>query len=88
MGHKRLPPDFPRDFEALCLDEQPLIMNLSKFQAWVIFCHLQLALRHPRNIGPTAKHARAIAEHLERQLATTPALKRVAVAGWDPQQDL
>lgn len=66
----------------LVSDPQPVILQLTKLQAWIVFMHLQLALRHPENTGPLSGVARQIALTLQELLATTPTLQRVAAMGW------
>ena len=83
----QLKEQFSIEFRALCEDKQTVLFELGKSEAWAIFSQLQLALRHPKNNGATANIARKIAEDLERQLATTPALKEVARRGWDAKFD-
>lgn len=73
---------FNSEFRNLMQDPQSVVLQLSKLQAWVLFCHLQLALRHPENSGPCAELAREIALMLEKALATSPALQQIAAMGW------
>lgn len=47
----------------------------------VLMC-IQVALRHPKNIGRTAQIARMFGRRIENRVMTTPALKMVAEAGW------
>ncbi len=80
--------NFAIEFKALVDDKQPILLEITKLQAWTIFCQIQLALRHPENTGPTANIARAIAIQLARALAPTPALAEVAKRGWDAKFDI
>lgn len=84
----RLPPldDFTIEFENLAR-RPSFLLEISPSQAWILLGHLQLALRHPANIGPSAMIARAFANQLQDYIATTPALAAVAAAGWDPDYD-
>ena len=77
---------FSRDFAGLA-NRRPIVLRLTALQAWALLSQLQLALRHPANIGPTAETARRIAEGLEAIVATTSALQEVARRGWDPAFD-
>lgn len=79
---------FMAEFTALAKDQQPVVLQLSKLQVWVLFSHLQLALRHPENTGPSAKIARQIACGLRNLIATTPALQQVAAMGWSEDVSL
>jgi hypothetical protein len=78
---------FTADFKALERDQQPVMLELTKVQAWILASELQLALRHPGNTGPSALIAREIAKRIHGELATTPTLRSVAAKGWDPQFD-
>lgn len=64
-------------------DPQLLVLKMSKIEAWIIFSHLQLALRHPANNGRAAEIARKWAKAIEQSLAVTPALVEVAARGWE-----
>jgi hypothetical protein len=61
---------------------EPITITLRPLQAWALLGNLQLALRHERNTGATARVGRHIARLLEREVATTPALKEIARRGW------
>jgi hypothetical protein len=71
-----VPEDFARDFADLY--NNPETVEL-----------VQLASRHPGAIKTQPiKTAILMARNLQRLLATTPALQRVAEDGWDQTQDL
>jgi hypothetical protein len=61
---------------------EPITIRLHPVQAWALLGNLQLALGHERNTGATARVGRQIARLLEREVATTPALKEIARRGW------
>jgi hypothetical protein len=61
---------------------EPITIRLRPLQAWALLGNLQLALAHERNTGATARVGRQIARLLEREVATTPALKETARRGW------
>jgi hypothetical protein len=61
---------------------EPILIELCPLQAWALLGNLQLALGHERNTGATARVGRQIARLLEREVATTPALKEIARRGW------
>jgi hypothetical protein len=61
---------------------EPILIELRPLQAWALLGNLQLALGHERNTGATARVGRQIARLLEREVATTPALKEIARRGW------
>jgi hypothetical protein len=72
------------ELEELKDDPQPVLLQMDKVSAWVLLTHLQLALRHPENNGPTAQIARNIALSIQEALCADPesALARMARAGW------
>jgi hypothetical protein len=78
---------FSEEFRNICLDPQPVGLLLSKLQVWAILANLQLALRHPDNKGAMAEIAKSLAQQIEKQIATTPALAEVAKRGWNPKYD-
>lgn len=63
-------------------NREPIIMELQPLQAWALLGNLQLALTHEHNKGATARVGRQIAKLLEREIATTPALKEIVRRGW------
>lgn len=68
---------------ALTDDPEPVEMELTKLEAFMLFQQLQLALKHPANVGEHADAVRKFARWLQGQVATTPALKALAEAGWE-----
>ena len=78
---------FSEEFRNLCVDPQPIVLPLTKLQAWVLFSQLQLALRHPKNKGSSADIAKYIAEQIQKHVAVSPALAEVAKRGWNPKYD-
>jgi hypothetical protein len=49
---------------------------------------LQLALRHPQNIGRTSEAMRGFAQEIQTALAELgPATKQLAAMGWNPDYD-
>ncbi|MDD5457478.1 MAG: hypothetical protein PHV30_10680 [Candidatus Margulisbacteria bacterium] len=79
---------FKSDFERYVNDLKVIKMDVTPLEAWVIMCQLQLALRHPRNIGPTAVIAREIAKEIQEKVAITPALQEIAEKGWKREFDM
>lgn len=74
---------FAAEFKALADRRHvAVILELTPLQAWALLSTVQLALRHPLNIGAISRIARDLAETLERAVATTPALAEVARRGW------
>lgn len=73
---------FSEEFKAVQGRGVCVVLELTALEGWALLCMVQLALRHPLNVGRTAAIARPIAEVLERAVATTPALAEVARRGW------
>jgi hypothetical protein len=63
-------------------NQEPITVELKPLQAWALLGNLQLALTHEHNKGATARVGRQIAKLLEREIATTPALKEIVRRGW------
>ena len=61
-----------------------LTIVLTPRDALIVLAQLQLALRHPKNVGPSAAIARAFARLLEVWLARTPGLADPTALGWHP----
>lgn len=86
MNDEKLFNQFLPDFEAM--SQRPnLRLELTPVQAWELAGQIQLACRHPQNIGSSRQTAELIARTLLESLATTPALKTVAERGWLPEFD-
>ncbi len=79
---------FKNDFERYINELKVIKIEITPLEAWVIMCQLQLALRHPRNIGPTAVIAREIAKEIQEKVAITPALQEIAEKGWKREFDM
>jgi hypothetical protein len=84
-------PDFPLEQfskEFAHLNQIPAItLQLGAVEAWALLGQIQLACRHPMNLGPTRQIAEQIARQLQAAVATTPALAAVAEMGWNPDYD-
>ena len=66
----------------------PFLLETTALHAWALMSHLQLALRHPKNIGPTSQIARQVADRIIETLAPPgSALRTVAERGWNPHFD-
>jgi hypothetical protein len=77
---------FSDEFKAL--EGKPFILETTAVHAWAIMTHIQLALRHPKNKGPTAAMAKEIAQKMIEVLAPPgTALREVADRGWNPKYD-
>jgi hypothetical protein len=62
---------------------------LSPQLAMVLVGNLQLALRHPGNVGPSSKQAQEIKQAVMDQLAAgDPTIKRLLAHGDDPNYDV
>jgi hypothetical protein len=74
--------------EAMRTIKDRLDLQLSAIEANCLFANLQLALRHPANIGPSSVLTRRIASHLYEWLTyQAPALKGGLEAGWNEAHD-
>lgn len=78
---------FSIEFMRLAENTTPILLSLRPLEAWIILSHLQLALRHPENVGESARVARRIAEQLQAFVAPSGALREVARRGWDAAYD-
>ena len=90
--NKFLTPEFEAAFRhdmetVLLVKGEVLDLRLNRLDAWMLMSGIQLALRHPKNTGPTSVVLRSIAERLIALVATTPTLREVAKAGFDPDYD-
>lgn len=74
--------------EIKALDSVPAVqLNLGPIDAWCLMGELQLACKHPLNIGLPREVAETVARGIQRELATTPALQKLAEAGWTDEYD-
>jgi len=68
---------------------RPLTLRLQPIEQAILLSHLQLALRHPLNTGPSAQVARRIAKRIQANLSRAgPNLRFTTEAGWNPQFDV
>jgi hypothetical protein len=78
-----------RDFAERVARLEPLPFTLSPYTAVVIVSQIQLALRHPGNVGELAKQARHIARTLQERLAEQdPEVGRYLEQGWHEVFDI
>ncbi len=75
--------------ELLKLDVQPAIdLHMNRLHLFYIISQLQLALRHPANIGGTADVVREWANEIRRKIAEPgTALDAIIQMGWNPDND-
>ena len=78
---------FSEELTRLADNPEILSLGVTRKEMWVIFCQLQLALRHPQNTGSTSLIAKDIARRLQAIVAPSGALAEVAEMGWHPQYD-
>lgn len=84
-----LPPDLPSSNDYYELRRQSDIqLVISPMDALCLLGTIQLALRHPKNIGPSSKVAREFAKRLEERIAINDRWKNLCAMGWDSQFDL
>lgn len=65
----------------------PLAMTMGVGEWWVVFSHLQLALRHPGANRFGSAIARDIAQDLGAMIARSPALREMVRRGWEAEHD-
>lgn len=63
------------------------VLQLNGIEGWILLGNLQLALRHPKNVGESSKIARELAKRIEGMVARSGALAEVARRGWDEGYD-
>ena len=86
---QELETEFVRDMHDVLLVKGPVLeLKLNRLDAWMLLTGIQLALRHPRNTGPTSVVLRSIAERLIGLVATTPVLRQMAELGFNPDYDV
>lgn len=68
-------------------DWQPPPLQFGFAEFWTMIANLQLAMRHPANVGQSAQTARGICDAL---IATLPSedLRDLARLGYHPEHDL
>lgn len=70
------------------MEQHPgIVLDLSGYQAWCLLGQIQLACRHPENVGPSRQIVEGLARTIEAEVATTPALQEVARRGWLAEYD-
>lgn len=70
------------------LGNEPTIdIKISPLAAWCLISQIQLAVRHPANIGPTAQHARDIANALQSRIPMSEAMQQFTNMGWSKEYD-
>jgi hypothetical protein len=68
-----------RDIEHL----PPIRITLDPVPALMLLSNLQLALRHPQNVGPSASIVRAIAQHIQEHLSVNNDMRQILQMGWN-----
>lgn len=83
-------PEFLAQFVADCMThrEHTVRLELKLSMALAVIAQLQLALRHPNNIGQVAKETREVIDQLIERVAVTETIRRGMLAGYKPQFDL
>lgn len=70
-----------KEFHALT-QREPVYLELTPLEAWCVMAQLQLACKHPQNIGAARVVAEAVARSLQADLANSPELMAIAELGW------
>jgi len=79
---------FQDEFRALAARVDRFTLSIRPVDAWILLSQLQLALRHPKNTGPSSEAAKQIARRLQSIVAPHGALAAVAERGWDASYDV
>ena len=71
------------------LEDIPFIFEMPCQHAFIIHAQIQLALRHPRNQGPSSDIAKHIASCIEKVLSEgRPEIAKLFQIGWNPEYDV
>lgn len=79
--------EFEAEFEALTARTHHLYLRLTPLEAWALLGQIQLAMRHPKNVGPTRRMVESIARRIQFVVAPEGALAIIARRGWDRRYD-
>lgn len=81
----QLDQSYANDLAAALEAVDPLVVQFSGVEAFMLISQLQLALRHPENSGHSADYAR----HVVSQIASLlpPIAQRLVAMGDDPSND-
>ena len=75
--------------ERLFRDAQPVTASFSKADLWILLSTVQLALRHPKYVGTSAKVVHALADQLAAPLIEhDPDLAALWARGKNPHFDV
>lgn len=66
----------------LAADRDIARLDIDVWLLWCILCQLQLALKHPANVGPTADLVRGWMDHVVAHLPLPPVLLEMYQAGF------
>jgi hypothetical protein len=84
----KVPPNFSEAIRRLMEDEQPVLLQITKIDAFQVCTGIQLACRHPAFQGPTRKASEAFARTLLQELtANDNDLRQMAAMGWHKEFD-
>ena len=70
------------------LKAKEIIIKINGIEALALHSQIQLALRHPANVGGTAEIVRQMALELEGAVGLTDELRALMKAGWDEIYDV
>lgn len=78
-----------KEIQEMLKNDEHITIAIPKSTLWILHAQLQLALRHPENIGPSAKIVKDFALQIQDILAPPgTALSELAEAGWNPENDV
>lgn len=77
---------YAKDFQKLS-NEPEIGLSISPLMAWQIISQLQLALRHPENIGIISEEIRHFVNTLADKIPMTDLLRELFEMGWRPEHD-
>lgn len=78
---------FIRESVAACKANPPLTLELDWSYAMSLIAQLQLALRHPNNVGASAQVTREFCDRLIAILGVTPTIREGLEAGYASECD-
>lgn len=80
--------EFQEAFREVC-SAPTMQLEVTPYEMFAVLAQIQLACRHPKNVGPSREVAERVVRGWEEILAErVPQIARYAAAGWDPALDV